>query len=391
MKIEATIVGGGPAGLLTAIEIASKGFNTVIFEEHPNIGAPNHCAGLLSLKGLDRLGIDVNPVYRQNTVCGGRIYSPDGEYLEIRDEKPRACVVDREAFDRFLADKAEHEGVIIEKNSHVKEIINGKLRVKESLIEPEIVINAEGTGGRLLRRSGFDYRSPELINGFNAELSGVELDPNLVELWFSEDLAPKFFAWVIPVNESRARVGLGSSSDDGLNLLRGFVKKRFNTPLPSRLQAGKICVGGPTDRTLYGNVLLVGDVAGQVKATTGGGVVTGGLCAKLAGEVASNYLEGNGSLQAYETLWRKKYGFELKTMHSVRRLLNNIDDERFNRVLHFAKKEKIEGKLQELLETGDIDMQSSVIKKVLFDPVIFPALLKVLGKFAFTELFSLFT
>jgi geranylgeranyl reductase family protein len=390
LKHEACIVGGGPSGTLVATKLASKGFNTVIFEEHSTIGVPNHCAGLISVKGLARLGIKPNPDFYQNNIYGGRIYSPDGEFIEIRDSRPRAHVIDRASFDQYLAHHSENEGAIIHKNQHVKQVKKGKIRINNDWIPSELVINAEGAGGRLMRRSGLGYNPPKLIMGYNTEIEGVDVDPELVEIWFGEDITKDFFAWVIPIDEKRVRAGLGTSSNKGLEKIKSFIKKRFNKNDLPLVNAGQICVGGPVRRTVYDNILLVGDVAGQVKATTGGGVIIGGLCAQIAGEAASEYLEGRSSLVKYDNLWRNKYGFELKSMCTLRKILNRVDDDRFNKIFHRTREKNIEDKLQHLLETGDLDMQSSVIRNALFDPTILSILVKGMGELALSELFSLF-
>jgi len=111
LKPEAAVVGAGPAGILAATVISTGGFATRVYEEHPVIGEPNHCAGVLSVTGLDKLGVDPSDEFIQNRVYGGRVYAPDGEFIEIRDRKPRAYVVDRGRFDRHLADAAMDAGV----------------------------------------------------------------------------------------------------------------------------------------------------------------------------------------------------------------------------------------------------------------------------------------
>ena len=58
MKPEAAVVGAGPAGILAATVISTGGFATRVYEEHPVIGEPNHCAGVLSVTALDKLGVD---------------------------------------------------------------------------------------------------------------------------------------------------------------------------------------------------------------------------------------------------------------------------------------------------------------------------------------------
>ena len=69
------------------------------------------------------------------------------------------------------------------------------------------------------------------------------------------------------------------------------------------------------------NVLLAGDAAGQVKSTTGGGVVFGGNCAALAGRHAT-------SPERYELEWRLRYGLDLglhKAVHDY--IASRLDSE----------------------------------------------------------------
>lgn len=390
MSPEASVVGGGPAGLLAATELASRGYDTIVLEENRKIGEPNHCAGLISVEGFNRLGIKASPIFHQNTIYGGRIYSPDGEFIEIRDSRPRAYVVDRISFDQYLSSKAIMEGVSVHTCARVEAIQGNKLRVNNEIVESKLIVNAEGAGGRLMKRSGYNYYSPELITGFNVELNGVNVKEDLVEIWFGENLARDFFAWVIPLNESRVRVGLGTSSCDGIKKLSKFISKRFGAKDLSTLRTGQICIGGPVSQTVYDNILLVGDVAGQVKATTGGGIVIGGLCAQLAGVASAKYLEKGVPLLRYEKEWRKKYGFELKAMRALRKVVNDLNDTRFNRIFNSFKREGLENYLQHLLETGDIDMQSNVIRMALLNPKVISVLLRGMGRLAMSEMLTLF-
>ena len=87
MNHDAIVIGAGPAGLLAANEIAKRGFTVQVFEEHEEVGKPDHCAGLLSTSGLKRLGITLPKDIVQNTVMGARIYSPSGYSITIKRGK----------------------------------------------------------------------------------------------------------------------------------------------------------------------------------------------------------------------------------------------------------------------------------------------------------------
>ncbi len=397
MKPEAAVVGAGPAGILAATAISEKGYAAKVYEEHPVIGEPNHCAGVLSITGLEELGVEPSDDFVQNRVYGGRVYAPDGDFIEIRDRKPKAYVVDRARFDRHLAVEAVDAGVELELSTRVDglKFIEGTcmgVTVGEDVHESWVVVDAEGAGGRLLSRSGIETGQTGILTGYNAEVDGVDVDPELVEVWLGKEFAEGFYAWVIPIDEGKVRCGLGTVGVDGYDRLKGFVRKRFDAE-PQRVTSGQICTGPPVDRTAYSGLLLSGDVAGQVKATTGGGVVVGGLCAKLAGETAAEALGCGdtcwGRLSEYERRWRGLYEAELKIMYKARRLLNKMPNERLNRLLAGLKEAGLEGLLGELVSRGDMDMQAGVIREAARNPRLMYVVLRGVGVAALGELITL--
>jgi len=395
---EAAVVGAGPAGILAATVISEEGFATRVYEEHPVIGEPNHCAGVLSVTGLDKLGVDPSDEFIQNRVYGGRVYAPDGEFIEIRDRKPRAYVVDRARFDRYLADAASDAGVEFMLSARVDGLrfMEGTcmgVTVGGDVHESWIVVDAEGAGGRLLSRSGIETGQSGILTGYNTEIGGVEVDPELVEIWFGDEFAEGFYAWVIPIDDSTVRCGLGTAGEDGYDRLKGFVKRRFGAAKLQGVTAGQICTGPPVDKAAYSGLLLAGDVAGQVKATTGGGVVVGGLCAQLAGETAVDALGCGdtcwGRLSGYERRWRRLYERELRTMYTARRLLNRMPDERLNRLLAGLRGAGLQGVLGDLVSRGDMDMQAGIIREAVRNPRLLYMLLRGVGVAALGELVSL--
>ena len=396
MKTEAAVIGGGPAGLLAAEAVSVNGFDVAVFEEHPRVGYPVHCAGIVSVEGMRRLGIEPDPCFHQNTVYGGSVFSSDGTCITIRDRKPRAYIIDRGGFDGYLADKMVNNGVSINTGRRVDHLffkrrtVSG-LALDDFEVSSKLVIDAEGAGGRILSRSGMEVKAEGMLRGFNVELRVDDVNPEMVEVWFNQETAKDFFIWVIPLGDNMVRCGLATSNDNGLEALGKFIEKRFKQEAPKQVQSGLVCAGGPIAKTVYPGLMLVGDVAGQVKPTTGGGVVIGGLCAGIAGLTAVRALEEGVEthvLDQYERDWRGKFGSELQTMLFLRRLMNGLDDERINRMFHAFKDENLETSFIHLVENGDMDMQADVIKRALTDPAILLALAKSLGRMAVSELFA---
>jgi len=397
LKTEAAIIGAGPAGLIAAEVISSKGYKTTVFEEHRTVGFPDHCAGIISVEGFDRLGVPLDDRFYLNTIHGGRLYSADGTCLEIRDNKPRAHIIDRGGFDGYLADAAVDSGVDLRMSTRVKEIVftkKGVVGVKSSdySVRSDAVINAEGSGGRLMEQASYGTGQEGILNGFNVDLGGVDMEPDMVEVWFNDAASRGFFTWVAPLGCDRVRVGLASQAGDGYTALRKFIEKRFNITDVPPIRAGRVCTGGPVKRTVYPGMLLVGDVAGQVKPTTAGGVVIGGLCSLLAGESVSRFLEvrNQPALDWYEREWRRLYGHELSTMLKLRRLLNGIGDERMSRMFRAFSEEGMGPKIGALIEDGDMDMQADIIRRAFMDPVLLGVMAKVVGRVLLSEILSFF-
>lgn len=398
MRTEAAIVGAGPAGLLAAAEIAAQGFKTTVFEEHSTVGSPSHCAGLISVEGLERLGVEPSPGFVQHEIRGGRVYSPSGECIEVRSDRTRALAVDRAALDRHLAQQATDNGAEIVTGSRVESILleggHVGLKVSDCFVDSSVVVDAEGAGGRLLEEVGFPTRKGGFLTGLNAEVRDVEVEPHMVEVWFSRRLAPGLFAWVIPLGDGAARCGLASSGEGAHLNLGKFISDRFGDPDVSGIRGGVVLTGPPIGRSYGDGLLVAGDAAGQTKATTGGGVVTGGLCAIEAGRTAAAALEAGdisaGFLRRYEDSWRSMLGGEFRSMLAARRLLNRVSDERMDRLFRSFKEEGLEDILGGLVERGDMDMQSGVIREGLTDPRILGVLVRGLGRLALSELLSMF-
>jgi len=393
LKTEAAIVGGGPTGLTAAREIARYGYEVTVFEEHPTIGEPNHCAGILSVEGLERLGVKPSTDFIQHQIKGGTVFAPNGTALRIKGSRTRAYIVDRAAFDRHLAEAAHDHGAVIKTGSRVKQLLTSEGNVQGVLTHEEtpsdIVIDCEGLRGRLADSMTFP-KPKGILSGINVEVSNVQVEQGMVEVWFGSRLAPGFFAWVAPTGENSARCGLGCRGGDPWLRLNSFLKDRFGECTVKGPERWPIITGGPIDKTHCSGMLLVGDVVGQVKPTTAGGVIMGGLCALEAAVIAVQALEEGDSsrrvLARYDENWRRKLGKEFSTMLHARRIADKISDGRMDRLFSASRKAGLEETAMALIEDGDMDMQSGIIRKALTNPSVLKVGASVLGRTLFSEL-----
>ncbi len=372
-KCDVAVVGCGPTGSLASLKAVKKGVEVIVFEEHKVIGEPDHCAGLVSVSGLKRLGLNVPKECILNKVYGARFISSSGIDFTVRRSNPQAVVLDRRAFDRWLASLSHDAGAHIVLGERVASF---KVEREEAIISLrsgkevacKVLIDAEGCKGKIARFVGLS-RPTGRIPAVQFELSGVDVDTDFVELHFSRTIAPGFFAWVIPT-ESGVRVGLGATSQPKKRLAL-FIKRRgFSNAKIIRKMAGTIITGGPVRQTYTDRVVTVGDAAGQVKQTTGGGIVMGGLCAKMAGQIVADMLlrEDMGKqLVEYQRAWRSTLGKEFFYMGLVRKCLSKISDKGLDKIFRSIREE---GGVEILEQYGDMDFEAKALKKLLFNPKI---------------------
>jgi len=359
---------------MAAKKAAEGGAAVVILEEHPRAGWPVQCAGLLGVRALQES--ELPPAkFVIRSVRGATVVSPRGYRLSFRSAETKAWVVDRRIFDRALLAEAARSGADVMMASPVtglardggRSLLNVGRGSDQRKIEAGVVVSAEGAGARIARIAGIGPPS-EILSSAQVELPFEIEDPEKVEVFLGEKVAPGFFAWAIPAQEGMARVGLSCRERACLHLKR-LLK---SPPIGGRIRSGPLhlVVGGlplgPPASTVADGIIAVGDAAGQVKPTSGGGVYPGLVCAKIAGEVAAAASqEGNCSaakLSEYERRWRSELGRELRLGMIVHRMRAGMTDRELDDLVRLlADREDL---IRIIEESGDIDRPSAVIKKV---------------------------
>ncbi|RLE67281.1 MAG: hypothetical protein DRJ47_00215 [Thermoprotei archaeon] len=378
MSVKVAVTGGGPAGLTVASRLSSKGVEVTVFEEHAQVGWPVHCAGLVSSKGLELIGIK-DESFVLNNVRGAIFYSPSGRnVLIVSRPEVQAKVIDRLSFDYLLYRKALKNDVNFEFKAPIIRVkkTGGNawiLRTNRRTFKGfDLLIDAEGYSSKIIRSIGI-RDSRQMIPAIQYEIQGIsDMDSDFVEIFTGKCWAPGFFAWLIPLSSDEARIGLASTFKPRFMLNRLILKhpalrERTKHIRIKKVYGGLVVVSGPNPKPYGDGFMLVGDAAGHVKPTTGGGVVFGILGALLAAKVVIKIIEedemfNESSLSYYRKLWLKLYAAEFKLMKIARKLLDILPD---NFIENLFAKGKESG-LEDVATTfGDIDFQSTVITKTL--------------------------
>ena len=366
------VAGGGPAGLIFSEEAKRSGLEITLLEKKPEIGTPSHCAGLVSINGLYRIGVDPPFDCIKSVIYGAKIHSPSNHVFEIKSKNPLAYALDRVSFDKFLAKRAASQGVKISLDTEVvhllkKDNVIGFQSSDGNVLHSKMTVSAEGITGHLLEEAGLQSISrSSCVPALQFEVCNVDIDEHIVQIFFGRKYSQNFFAWIIPTGKDSARVGLASNEQNNLERMNLFVKDKLNSPLKRSELSGIITLGGPIKRTCSDGFLAIGDVCGQTKPTTGGGIVTGGICAKIAAKAVKVAIEKNctdyGELKKnYEKKWRKELGGEFSHMLMARRVLNNLSDKTLDRIFKTIIESDIS---KDMAESSDMDFHSDAIERI---------------------------
>lgn len=376
---DVVVVGGGPVGAVAARHAAGVGARVLLIEQGECTGEPARCTGLVSPPTLDLLGASTASLLRE--IRGGILHAPGGKTIELRANTVKAVVLDRGKLNRELIDLAITAGVELRSHTRAVAADIGWVRIehqgKVETVEAKVIIGADGPRSAVAR--WFSLPGPsQLLAASQAVVERKPRTPDGVEVFFGRDVAPGFFAWAVPAEEGRLRVGLAAAlGTDTEALLSHLLAQCFTGKTVA--QIGGIIPIGTSSTTVGDGVLLVGDAAGQVKPTSGGGIYIGGTCARIAGEIAGYAaLAGettHQTLAEYERRWQKQIGGELRFGLAARRVLTALSDRDIDAVFAVIDEPSI---LQVIAKEGDIDHPSRLIRFFLSHQSLWPKLLALI-------------
>lgn len=359
---DVAIVGAGPAGLTAARTLASAGHDVVVLEEHEQVGVPVHCTGVLGAAAFDEFDIPRGTIL--STAHVARFVAADGSDVAVDAENARAAVVDRARFDQALADAARNAGAVMRSGARVRTIqidaAGATIVVDDgSAIRARACVLACGANYRFNRQLGLGSPRQYIQS---AQLEHPLAGPDSVEVHLGRDVAPGGFAWMVPfTRDGRMHTRLGLMCESrALHRFREFaarMRRRFGAAAASwpdpRL---KILPLGPVSRTYADRLVAVGDAAGLVKPTTGGGIYYSLISGQLAGRTLDEALRADDlrdtRLRRYEQEWRARLGAEIRIGLAFRTLASRMNDRAIDAVVELAR---VDGLIPLLRQTADFN------------------------------------
>jgi geranylgeranyl reductase family protein len=347
---DVVVLGGGPGGLLAATRLAERGFQVALVEEHRSIGEPVHCTGVLADEAFDEFDIPREALL--NPLQTARFYSPSGQNIEYTTSAVEAIVIDRRVFDATLAQQAAGAGVQLISGTRVADIAVGShgvvLRGSGRELRGRSCILACGANYTFQKRLGLGIPAVTLQSA-QMELPARCLGD--VELHFGADIAPQGFAWAVPVvrpSGPHVRVGVMCARDASTHFQRILhrVAPRWGVQVDGNgAPRQRLLPLSSIARTYSDRCLVVGDAAGLVKPTTGGGIYYSLLSASIAADVLGGALNRGTpdamALREYEAQWRRRLAPELRAQLSLRMAAQRLTDADIGDLFDLAKTDGI--------------------------------------------------
>jgi geranylgeranyl reductase family protein len=346
------IVGGGHVGLYLAWRLARRGYKIALLDQKKNIGEHIVCTGIIGTEAFSRFDLP------HDTIVGAiqrvRFFSPLNHYFDYDPPGLLAQVVDRTRFNRTFAERATRHGARIVTSCRVdgvrvkKDGVVVKASVSnagERLFEAKILVLATGVNYKLFKGLG--------VQGPVGFLGGAQIEipyppEERISVYVGREVAPGSFAWVVPLPAGRARVGLLAEKTPAAPYLKRLLDRihpGWRDDIREETIDIRPIVQGTLERSYGERFLIVGEAAGQIKTTTGGGIYYGLLGAEIAAETLEEAFRRSkfaaNVLSPYERRWKKEIGEELRFGHYCRQLFSKFSDEQIEELFDRLSQDQI--------------------------------------------------
>jgi flavin-dependent dehydrogenase len=322
-----------------------------------------------------------------NELTTARFWSPAGHQITYSAANVEAVVVDRRAFDQEIFAFALRSGVLVQHGARAIGITldaaGVSVRTSSGDVRARVCILACGANYSLHRQLGLAMPSL-FLHTAQIEVPARRLGD--VELHFGSAIAPKGFGWVVPVVRGQqicARIGVmcGHDAVRHFDRVAERVAERWDI---RREDIGrprqKILPLAPIPRTYGDRLLAIGDAAGLVKPTTGGGIYYSLLSAALAADVLIDAFAHDdlsaARLEPYERRWRNRLAAELQAQLSLRLVAHRMTDEDIEHLFELAR---TDGVMPIVRRTASFNRHRKLIIALLKHPPVRQLLLRRLA------------
>ncbi len=371
---DVVVVGGGPAGCILATQIAHEGFAVLLLDNRPRIGQGKVCTGIIGEEAYRTWNLPRAPILA--SIRDVRFVSPYETSFIYRHPTTLAYVVARDRFDAALAERAISAGAAIRTAHWVTRIeptprgmtLTGHVGTDRQpfRLHARLVVLATGVHYRLHSQVGLG-RPRDFLRAAQAHVP-VQRPLDMTTCWIGRRYAPGAFAWMVPISNGIIRTGLMAETSarpffqrmlDILDARHGVAFRRVAVDFKPIAQGWK----GPI---VQDHVIAIGEAAGQVKTTTGGGIYYGMVGAHTAVEHIIPALRADRlrreHLQEYERAIRRRLGPEILAGYTLRKMFARLSDDQIERIFEHVQQD---GFLRMIRMHAHFDWHLDLLRTVL--------------------------
>ena len=353
LNFDVVVVGGGPAGSSAAHMAAKSGCTVALIEKEKEIAETVRTSGVTWISDIKKFGI---PEECYNPIKKFSFCSPKNS-VKISGEIAKAAVLDVRKTYRFLANRAKTSGSELFTSTNVTEVLKddtgkcagviAKSDGKQIQFNSKVVIDASGFVSVIAKELGYVTQWKKFGAGAEFEVKTEKLEHDNWWLMVGQEYSPAGYAWIFPTSKDTARIGVGigkpDSDVDPTVRLNELLEKKLG-PIKDlgniekiEFHYGLIPNDGVSRKTVYDNLILVGDSAGQANPLVLEGIRYAIRFGEVAGQVAADAIKNGDttemSLSPYEKEWKRAIESKINSAGKVQNRWVGLTDDEWDKEL----------------------------------------------------------
>ena len=353
LNFDVVVVGGGPAGSSAAHMAAKNGCTVALIEKEKEIAQTVRTSGVTWISDIKKFGI---PEECYNPIKKFSFCSPKNS-VKISGEIAKAAVLDVRKTYRFLANRAKTSGSELFTSTNVTEVLKddtgkcagviAKSDGKQIQFNSKVVIDASGFVSVIAKELGYVTQWKKFGAGAEFEVKTEKLEHDNWWLMVGQEYSPAGYAWIFPTSKDTARIGVGigkpDSDVDPTVRLNELLEKKLG-PIKDlgniekiEFHYGLIPNDGVSRKTVYDNLILVGDSAGQANPLVLEGIRYAIRFGEVAGQVAADAIKNGDttetSLNPYEKEWKRAIESKINSAGKVQNRWVGLTDDEWDKEL----------------------------------------------------------